>query len=129
MNFGKNLLDVLEEKNLKQSDLAKLLNSNSASISRYIQGVNIPSIDFLFKAAEALNVSADRLLFGINKEVLPTEYKNIINILDQLDERELIKLEGFIENEFEKIISRRSTSSGLNNTGWLRKNDFDYLTI
>jgi len=117
LNFSANLQNILNQKSLKQADLARMTNTNNTSISKYINGTSIPSVDFLFKAAEALNVSCDLLVFGLEKEKIPEDMIYIIELLKKLDDRELIKMEVFIENEFEKILSRRVTSPGLNNTG------------
>jgi len=47
---------------LSQSELAKKVNVQSFSISRYETGTQYPSIETLLKMSEVLNVSVDHLL-------------------------------------------------------------------
>ena len=60
--LAKRLIDLREERNLKQKELAKLLNINQSSYSKYETGrVNVP-IDNLTKIADFYNVNVEYLM-------------------------------------------------------------------
>ena len=49
MGFPEKLKEAREMKNLKQSDLAKLLGVKNTTISNYEKGVSYPHVDTLYK--------------------------------------------------------------------------------
>ena len=54
--------DIREDRDLKQSDIAKMLNTTQATYSRYESGnINIP-VDVLIKLAKFYNTSIDYLV-------------------------------------------------------------------
>lgn len=57
------LIDLREEKNLNQADIAKLLNVVPATISKYERGKSYPEHDGMVKLADFYNVNLD-YLFG-----------------------------------------------------------------
>jgi transcriptional regulator with XRE-family HTH domain len=61
-HIGKRILNLLEEKNITQRDLAKMLGITEVSVSRYIKGKHIPHSDILSKLAETLGTTTDYLL-------------------------------------------------------------------
>ena len=62
------LLDLREDKNLTQSDIAKTLNVNQTTYSRYERGdINIP-LDILIKMALFFNTSIDYILNLTNEK-------------------------------------------------------------
>jgi len=72
-----NRLKILrEEKNLFQSDLAKILNVSIAAYSFYESGKRDMGTDTVKKLADFFNVSTDYLL-GISDIRNPEELKNI----------------------------------------------------
>lgn len=60
--FGQILRTLREDKNLKQSDLASLLNISPSAYGFYEQGKREPSLDALIKLAKFFNVSIDYML-------------------------------------------------------------------
>ena len=62
MIIGKRILGLLEQKDLTQRELAKLLGVTEVSVSRYISGKHAPTADILSKMAEVLNTTTDYLL-------------------------------------------------------------------
>ena len=85
-NFKKRVKDIMQNKGLKQSDLAKMTGIAEATISRYCNGRRTPNIKALVKIAKILNVSTDYLL-GIKddngkwipcSERLPENKMNVI---------------------------------------------------
>ena len=61
-SFKKRVKDIMQNKGLKQSDLAKMTGITEATISRYCNGRRTPNIKVLVKIAKILNVSTDYLL-------------------------------------------------------------------
>lgn len=62
------LLDLREDKNLIQADIAKTLNVNQTTYSRYERGdINIP-LDILIKMALFFNTSIDYILNLTNEK-------------------------------------------------------------
>lgn len=62
------LLDLREDKNLTQADIAKTLNVNQTTYSRYGRGdINIP-LDILIKMALFFNTSIDYILNLTNEK-------------------------------------------------------------
>lgn len=85
-SFKKRVKDIMQNKGLKQSDLAKMTGITEATISRYCNGRRTPNIKALVKIAKILNVSTDYLL-GIKddngkwipcSERLPEKHKDVI---------------------------------------------------
>lgn len=62
MNFQTRLLGLREERNMKQSDLAGLLNFKPSVISKYEKGLIQPSMATLKKMAEIFECSVDYLI-------------------------------------------------------------------
>lgn len=72
------LLDLREDKNLTQADIAKTLNVNQTTYSRYERGdINIP-LDILIKMALFFNTSIDYILNLTNEKSLIKEKDKII---------------------------------------------------
>ena len=64
--IAKRLIDLREEKNLKQKELAILLNINQSSYSKYETGrANVP-IENLAKIADFYNVNVEYLMGRTN---------------------------------------------------------------
>ncbi|WP_427338002.1 helix-turn-helix domain-containing protein [Caloranaerobacter sp. DY30410] len=63
MKFADRLKLLREEKNLRQADLAKILNISRQSVSNYENGVRFPNDELLLRRiAEFFDVSIDYLL-------------------------------------------------------------------
>ena len=65
--LGKRILKLLNEKNLTQKELAKIVGTTEVSIGRYINDKREPNATMLASIASALNVSTDYLLGRPNK--------------------------------------------------------------
>ena len=59
--YFERLKDLREDKELKQSDIAKLLNTTQEQISKYETGKQMMGIDKYIKLAKFYNVSLDYL--------------------------------------------------------------------
>ena len=62
MNYNKRLYDLRTDNDLKQEDIAKVLNTTKQSYGRYENGTTKLSIEDLIKLAQYYNVSTDYLL-------------------------------------------------------------------
>lgn len=60
--FPDRLQKALEDKGMKQNELADLSQTTEATISRYLRGDRAPHVDVLVEISKALNVSIDYLL-------------------------------------------------------------------
>lgn len=62
MELQNTIRQLLDERGLSQSWLAKQAGVTEATISRILKGINIPGADLLEKLADAFDVSCDYLL-------------------------------------------------------------------
>jgi transcriptional regulator with XRE-family HTH domain len=77
MNFASRLKFLREELNLRQEDLAKILNISRQSISNYEKGLRFPNDeDLIRKIAKYFNVSIDYLLGATNIRKNYNYYQN-----------------------------------------------------
>lgn len=65
--FGERLLSLLQKQGITQKQLADLVNTTEATLSRYVSGDREPKAEMLANIATALNTTSDFLL-GIEKE-------------------------------------------------------------
>jgi len=75
VSFGENLKKIRAEKNISQGELAEMLGVHATHISRYERDLTQPTLDVIKKLTDALNISADVLIFGNIEE----QAKNKIN--------------------------------------------------
>ena len=62
VDYRKRLLDLRTDRDLKQEDVAKILNTTKQSYSNYERGYRKLSIEDLMKLADFYNVSTDYIL-------------------------------------------------------------------
>lgn len=67
MKYYERLKDAREDKDLKQKDIAKLLDTSVSAISDYENGKNMMGIDKYIKLAKHYNLSIDFLAGIIDK--------------------------------------------------------------
>lgn len=68
--FGKILKNLLEVNNMKQCELSQKLNTTDTTISKYINGIQLPRFEMMNDIAELFNVSIDYLLGSEDNNVL-----------------------------------------------------------
>ncbi len=76
--FIKRLIELMEEKDMTQCELANLIGTTNVTISRYINGERKPRIEIVVKVAEVFNVSID-YLFGITDNRFISNFSNNSN--------------------------------------------------
>lgn len=62
MNFKENLKNLMRENNVKNIDLANVLQINKSNITYYLQGKQEPNLESLEKIKNFLGCSYDDLL-------------------------------------------------------------------
>ncbi len=62
--IGKNLLKLREEKRMSQKELAESMDIAQTQYGKVERGEVIPSLPTLLKAAKALGVSIDKIVYG-----------------------------------------------------------------
>lgn len=77
--FRINLKKYLQQKNKKQSDLAKYLNVSNQTITNYAKGYNSPRMDKVDKIAEFFNIERSDLI-GHNEQVYEPPKPKMIKI-------------------------------------------------
>ena len=92
MDYRKRLLDLRTDKDLKQEDVAKILNTTKQSYSNYERGYRKLNIDDLMKLADFYNVSTDYILGRTDNPELnkPTNNINWVFNLQTIAEHEFI---------------------------------------
>lgn len=66
-SLGVNIRKCREAKGMKQEKLAELVDLSITYMSNIERGNNLPSMEVFIRIADALEVSADSLLFGVLK--------------------------------------------------------------
>ena len=103
--FGKRLKTLRTDKNLKQSELADILELSTSTIGMYEQCRRYADLDTLKKIAEYFDVSVDYLIgrTDIKKfEDFPPEVKRIANLFAGIDPKKADNLEKLIKELLEK---------------------------
>ena len=62
--LGENIKRILAKKHMAQKDLARKAHVNETSLSRWMSGQHLPTIDNLYSVAAALGTSMDELVDG-----------------------------------------------------------------
>ena len=73
LTFSETLHDIMLEKNINANTLSKILGVEDSTISRYLHGQRLPSIESLVKLANHFNCTTDYLL-GLEDDNLTTDY-------------------------------------------------------
>lgn len=104
MTINQRLFEMLEQRGFKSSDLAKFLNIRDSTVCTWKQrGTNPPS-DYLLRICEFLNISTNYLLSG--EEVKPQLNENqteLLELFNQLPEREQLKVIGMVEEKVKNL--------------------------
>ena len=97
--FGDRLKELRKNKNLNQTDIAKMFDVTDATVSAWEVGKAQPSYDILTKLADYFNVSTDYLL-GFNQDDLD----NIERLKIALKEAGIMAGDDLTIEEFEKAL-------------------------
>ena len=75
--YFQRLKDLREDKDLTQSDIAKILNIQQTVYSRYERGVQTIPLEYLLKLADFYNTSTDYILGRTNELTPYSKPKNL----------------------------------------------------
>ena len=103
--FGKRLRILRTEKDLKQSELANILELSASTIGMYEQGRRYADLDTLKKIAEYFDVSVDYLIgrTDIKKfEDFPPEVRRVMDLFAGIGPKKADKIENLIKELLEK---------------------------
>lgn len=109
--FGERLHRYREDRGLSQRQLATMASVDPMQISRYERGLGLPAADTLALLCDALQLSADTLLFG-KADRQPVALKNAILLqrlqeIDALDRRD----QQTIVEVIDSILARRQVEA------------------
>jgi|GEM_PF-2562497 len=107
------LTKLIEEYPESQSKLSVKLGVSRNTLTNWKKKLPDQVKDFL-RVAQTIGMYTDDI---VHKEEPKEKYSKITEILNDLDEKELIKMEMIIEDAYERIAKRRVTSSASKNTG------------
>lgn len=82
MTLGRRIAQLRKEKELKQDDLAQMLDVSAQAVSKWENDQTCPDISLLPRLASILGVSVDELLSGKQEpavRILPAEQRKDIN--------------------------------------------------
>lgn len=65
---GRAILEQRKTKGMTQKQLADLLNVSYQAVSRWEQGISLPSVDMIYDIAQTLETTVDFLLNGFSGE-------------------------------------------------------------
>ena len=97
--FVKRLLELLDENDITQIELAKRIGITNVTISRYIGGERKPRIEIVVKMAEFFHVSTDYLL-GLSdvRETFENNNASVSKIHSKLDSMGLFNTKKELSN-------------------------------
>ena len=96
INLGEKIKNLREERDLKQKDLAEILNISVSNISKYESSDMVPSLEVFKKIAEYFDVSADYLI-GLTARKKSNDFDRFNELLRGLPEEDIDILEIFIK--------------------------------
>ena len=86
---GKRIKEVRESKNIKQIELANLLDIEATNLSKIEKGIHLPKEDTLNKIIKALNINIEELFDFKHLQSREVLLSNIYNIFENLNDQEL----------------------------------------
>jgi transcriptional regulator with XRE-family HTH domain len=75
-SFGERLKQIRLQKGLSQSELAEAVGVHYSHIGKYERNQSRPYVETLTKLAEALSISADFLLEGVEEDAVVADFED-----------------------------------------------------
>ena len=77
--FRRNLKVLINNRGMNQADIASELGMSTAALSRYLNGVRSPDLEYVIKIANYFNISVDWLLglTGERYNVMPADLQEV----------------------------------------------------
>lgn len=122
--FSRRLIELMEEQNMTQTELAKRIGTTNVTISRYVNCERKPRIEIVAKIAYVLNTSLDYLLgFSdlknfttrkLNKNAMEIQRLltnlNILNSNRELSDAQVETLKKIIKDNKDLMLDRKEES-------------------
>ena len=124
MSIIERIIAIMEYKQLKYSDLANFLNINKSVVSTWKKRKTNPPAELLVQICDFLQVSLDFLITGETDESnikLNKDEHYIIKLYRQLDDRNKIKLEGYMEDKIIEQKQNKQKSKNIISTSILKE--------
>lgn len=103
MNYGERLKQLRKDRDLKQTDLAAILDVSSSAIGSYERCERQPSFELLLKYAKCFNVSIDYMLCLSDEKQTVEEYQQLTTLdLSETLHKHSITLDGKMLTEADK---------------------------
>lgn len=102
-SIGKNIRKYRSSKRMRQEDLAELTGLSTTYVGMVERGEKIPSLETFLSILNALNVSADMVLY----EVLSTGYDIKVSLLNEKLESLSAKDKTLVYNVVDAIIAHK----------------------
>lgn len=93
--FAENLLNLLEQKNLKKSDLSKSIGLPDQTVRNWFGRESIPAADVCFKVAKYLGVTMEYLITGESEE--PKAFDPLIAKIQKLTPEQKEDIEDLVD--------------------------------
>lgn len=88
MDFSARLRDLLDERDMKQKELAAIMGIPASTLGGYMQGTSEPDFAVLKRLADFFNVSTDYLLDHHTEDVRSENEHEIIRIFRSLSDEQ-----------------------------------------
>lgn len=109
MNFSQRITDLLVETKHNQAELARFVGVKANTVSDWINRGTSPKIEHLYRIAEFFSISFDYLFIGKSNS-LSTNENELLEVFQNFDDREQIKIIGRIEEWLEVKRQREAIS-------------------
>lgn len=133
MKFSEIFKSLREEKDLKQTELAKDLKMTSQALSQYERGLRTPDVETLNKIAEYFDVSTDYLIGRTNiknttAKVEANESEKDIeeileNTMNDILNQEGLMLNGEILNDNDLMLLKKAIKNGIEYAKSMKEKD------
>lgn len=109
MNFSQRITDLLVETKHNQAELARFVGVKANTVSDWINKGTSPKIEHLYRIADFFSVSFDYLFIGKSNS-LSTNESELLEVFQNFDDREQVKIIGRIEEWLEVKNQREAIS-------------------
>ena len=90
MNIGERITALRKEKNISQTELAKLINVSRQAVSKWEQGSSSPDTERLIQLADILDTEVEYLATGIKPEPASVVL-NVVETVERVEEKVIVK--------------------------------------
>lgn len=103
-----NLKELRNSKNLSQAKIAKEVGISQKTYSNYENGKAVPTINNLTKIADFFHISLDSLVNRTTEDKYSSEIIELIDLVEQLPEKERNKVVGYAKFILEEYKQNKS---------------------